>query len=476
MVDSIKKFPRSLKCALIGAQVVLVCGLHLSMAKDLRDFFPAQPSLYQSSASRSSQTSKTQPVRLTVRDARRSTSRFEGSFDGSYAKDQLVVVLRRLLPQGFEFQTQPITYRNRARLSCLSNATRKVDLCLLNKSPLQLEDLTSAHSGIDRANQDRPKVGHASGASGKQSRLFVERKNARTFSLLRNRDDRVAFAERTLHYPPFALCDVQQSAYGGEFAVDTGKGPRLASFGFSFKSVAFVGLEIGVRDRTDSAVAEKRVECLGVALDRITGSETGNLSIIDVNRIDRIAIQIPLHDVSENRAGIKGRRRIQDLAFFKSFAQSFAGLGFACAGSPESFALTVFHPGNACVNVAVPNDNLNLMFPGHLLLTKLYIRLRGCDGERNVGTDSAMRGIGNASEMKDIDVLCSLRQDNEREVDLTSDQKVAGSSPAGCTKNLSKSSLSKNQITSYKKYYPARYTFEKKAARSSGHLDNHIPL
>jgi len=47
--------------------------------------------------------------------------------------------------------------------------------------------------------------------------------------------------------------------------------------------------------------------------------------------------------------------------------------------------------------------------------------------------DCDVTRVKNQEQLKRIDVLSWLRQDKAAEVDLTSDQKVAGSSPAGCT-------------------------------------------
>jgi hypothetical protein len=75
--------------------------------------------------------------------------------------------------------------------------------------------------------------------------------------------------------------------------------------------------------------------------------------------------------------------------------------------------------------------------------------------------DCDVRDGKNQEPLNGIDVLWRLRQDKDEEVDLTSDQKVGGSWPSGCIKNLSKSSHSKNQITSFGNYYPRIYTFRK---------------
>src|SRR5690349_23130554 len=90
---------------------MLVRCICARVTEDLRNLFPAQPGLDQSSAGGSPKTAKAQSVRFTVRDASASASRLEGSLHGSYPEYRFVVAAFLCLPQCLEFKAQTIADR-----------------------------------------------------------------------------------------------------------------------------------------------------------------------------------------------------------------------------------------------------------------------------------------------------------------------------------------------------------------------------
>jgi hypothetical protein len=433
LVDPIKYFSGVVKGAIICGQIMLVGSLCLAVPQELRYLFPAQSCLNQSSRCGAPQTAKAQPVRFAVFNSGAITSRFESSLDGCDPKDGFGIILLGLFPKCFELQAESITNLNDAGLHGLSSECANPDLCFLDVSPFQTEDLTGSHSGIESTDQDRSQVFYASGTRRKQSGFLFEGQNAYAFSLVSHRDQWLAFAKRTASDPSFSLCDIEEAPQQGELAVHTGETSSLTAFGISAKSLCFIGLEIGIRDRTDGAVFEKRVQGASVAANGVTGTQARHFAIINVDRGNRVSIEIPLHRNRKLNAGTEASDSIQSLPLFESIAQTITSFGLCGAGAPESFALSVLHPGNASIDVSIADYDLNFMIAGHLLSDKLYIRRSDHDGKSNREMDSDIAGDKNQAVLKGVDVLSYFGQDYDGETDLTSNQKVAGSSPAGCT-------------------------------------------
>jgi hypothetical protein len=447
LVDSIKYLTSSIKCAVISGYVVLVSCISLSaMAKNFANFFPAQSRLNQSCCRSATKTTETQSVRFTVFDASPFARALERALDGSNPKDRHGIILLGLFPQRFELETEAIADRHNAGLSSFSGEGADAYLRLVDVAPLQAKDFSCSHSGINRADQDCPKVLSPSDASRKQSDFFFERQHANAFPLLGDGDQRLASAERTLRDPSLTLRDIEQSSKQCKFPVDAGETSALAAFGLSAKPLRLVGLEIGVSNRTDGAVFEKRVEGASIATNGVTRAQAGNLSIIDIDRGHGVAVEIPLHHDGEFSVRSVAASSVSSLSFFESFAQPVAGFGLSGTGAPESFALPVLHPSDAGVNVSVADYDLNFMVAGHLLSDKLYERKSDHDGKSNRETDSDIGEQKKQGDLKGIDVLSYLRQDYDEEADLTSDQKVAGSSPAGCIKTSAKSNNQKVRL------------------------------
>lgn len=446
MVDSIKYLARSIKGAIISTQVVLIRRLRFRVSEYFRSLLPAQTGLNQAGRRGAPETSETQSARFTVFDTSSATRALEGSLYGSNAKDGLRIILLGLFPQGFELQAKPISNRDGARLSGLGGHRADLDLGFLNVAPLQSKDFARSHSGIEGADQNSLQVLTSAGTRRKQLNFFFERQHTDTFALLRNRDQRLTFAKRTFGDPSFPLSNVEKTASQSKFAVYAGKTPALPAFGLSSQSVHLVGLEIVIGDRTDSTLLEKRIEGARISAYRSTGAQASHFPIINVDRGDSIAIQIPLHHNGEFSVRPVAAGGIQHLPFFERLAQPIARFCFGGAGAPKSFTLPVLHPGNAGVNVSVSDYDLDFMVSGHLLSDKLYIRKLDRDGKSNRETDSDSAGEKNQGEMKAIDVLSYFGQDYDEEIDLTSDQKVAGSSPAGCIKTSTKSSNQKVRL------------------------------
>ena len=443
MVKSIQYFPRSRKRLFIGAYVVLVRGLRVAVTENLGDFFPAQSSLNQPRASRSSQAAKTQTVWFAVRNSGSSTRSLKRSFDSRDAKHKRVIILTGLLPQRFELKSQSITYRRHASLHSFRVERPNVNDGSANVSPLQLEDFACSHSGIYGADKDRSKVFGLSDTGGQQSGFFCERENARAFAFIGHRNQRVTFAKRTSVKPSFALSDIEQSSQRGEFPMHAGNASAFTSPCDFLQSVVFVGLKISVRDGIDRAVAEMRNERFCVTLDGRSGAHSRDLSIVNIDRIDRVAFQVPFHHVRELRGGAKLSGRIERLSFLQRFAKPVASFSLIFTGAPDGFTLSVLDPCNAGTDVPVSGHDLNLVVAGHLLSGVLYIEKITADWKRNRETDCDGLDAENQERLKAIDVLRLFGQDSDIEIDLTSNQKVAGSSPAGCIKASTKINLPK---------------------------------
>lgn len=409
------------------------------MPQDFRDFLSAQSGLNQARASGTTETAETQAVGLTVSNAGPSTRRPERSFDGSYSEHGYIVavVALRIFPHGLELETQTIANRGDAGLHGLSVECADRDCCLREIAPLQGKDFACSHSSVNRADQDRSQVFDASSASGQQSGFFFERQDADALALIGNRDNRVTLSKRTTHDPSFALCDIEQPAQRSEFAVDAGDRSTFASSGFSFEPFGLVGLEIGIRDRTEGAIRKDFVDSLSVALDRRSRTKAGHFTLIHIDRIDGVPFEIPLHDISETRARVVVTGDVKNLPFLESFAESVSSFGLILAGAPESFALPVFHPGNAGVDITVADNDLDLMVAGHLLPSVLYQPKQSVDIKSNRERDCETEGGKNQPNLKGIDVLSWFGQDGDGELNLTSNQKAPRSSRGECNKNLS---------------------------------------
>lgn len=459
MVDAIQEFSGVIEGAVIRAQIVLIGCLHLTVTKNLRNLFPAQSRLNQPRRRGATQASETQSIWFAVFYPGPFTRSLERPFHRSNSKDRFGIILLRLFPKGFELETETITNRHRARLHGFSDQTRDVDFCFFNGSPLQRKDFTGSHSRVDRANQNGLQMFNAPSTGSEQSNLFFERQHAGAFTFLGDGDKGFTFAERALGDPPFTFGNVEKSAEQSEFPVNAGETPALPAFGLSAQSTGLVRLQIRVGDRTDSAIFEKRIQRARIAANGVTGAQTGDFTIIDVDWGDSVAIQVPPHDNREFCVGAVAAGSVQRLPFFERITQTIAGFGPSGTRAPESFALPVFHPGDAGVNVSVSDYDLDFMVAGHLLSDLLYVGKMDSDCQSNRGVDCDGDGVKNQGDLEGIDVLSWFGQDTDEEIDLTSDQKVKGSSPFGCTKTLSKSQLPKSQITSFRNYYPASYTF-----------------
>lgn len=449
MVDAIQKFPRSFQRLFIGAYVVLICRVcTTTVAENFSDFLTTQPSLDQSSAGRATETAKAQAMRFAVRDTSSSTSRLEGSLDSSYAEYGLIIAALLLFPQCFKFQPETIANGRGPGLHSLSVQGSDSDCSSGEVAPFQCEDFAGAHSGVDRADQDRPQVFAASGTGGKQSAFLFERQHANTLSLIGYRDNRIAFAERTANDPSFALRDVKDSAHGSELAINTSDRSSLAAAGYSAESFRLVGLEIGIRDRAERAIRESLIDRFGVAFDGGRRAHTGNLAIIHVDGLDCVSIEIPLHDVTEAGAGIVVARDIKCLPFLECFAQTVAGFCLVFSGSPDRFSFSILKPGYAGANVSVANDDLDFMVAGHLLLSSLYLEKLDSENLSNRERDCETSTIKNQAITKGIEVSSWVGQDNEEEIGLTSNQKVRCSSHRACIQFPNKSSSTKSQKVS----------------------------
>ena len=443
MVDSIQYFPRSRKRLFIGAYVVLVRGLCVTVSENLGNLFPAQPGLDQPRAGRSAQTAKTQSMWFAVRNPSSSTRGLERSFDGSDPKHKFVIIVTGLLPQCLKLEAQSIAYGSSASLHSFRVERPNVNDDPANVSPLQLEDFARSHSGIYGADNDCFQMFGLSGTGGQQSCFFFEREDARTFAFIGDRDQRITFAKRASVKPSFALGDIEQASQRGEFPVYAGNASAFASLCDFLQSVVLVALEVGVGDRVDRAFAEIRNERFCVAFHGRSGAHSRDLSIIDIDRPDRIAFQVPVHHVRELRSGAKLAGRVERLSFLERFTKPIARFSLVFPGAPDGLALSVFDPGYTSVHVSVSGYDLNLVISGHLLSGVLYIEKITADWKRNREPDCDGLEAENQGHPKAIDVLRLFGQDSERETDLTSNQKVAGSSPAGCIKSSEKINLPK---------------------------------
>lgn len=443
MVDPVQQFPRSFKRLFIGAYVVLIGGLCRTVAQDFGNLFPAQSGLNQPSAGSSPQATKTQPMRLAVGNVSPTARGLKRPLDGGYPKHQIIIVLSGLFPQGFELQPQPITNRSNAGLHCLRVECLDSNLSSANVAPLQVENLSRSHAGVNRADQDRFQVRRLAGAGSEQSRFFFKRQDTRALALIGYGDQHLAFAKGTPIKPAFALADIQQASECGEFAVNAGNASSLSAPRRSPQSLRLVGLKISVGDRTDRAFTKVFSQRFGVAFDGRSGAHTGDFAIINVDSIDRVTFQIPLHDIGKLGGRTELPGDVKGFSFLQRFAQSIASFSFGCARAPEGFTLSVFDPRNAGANVSVSGDDLNLVVAGHLLSELLYIRLIVRDGECNRERDSEALAEKKQAYLQGIDVLRTFGQDSEEESDLTSNQKVPRSSRGECIKTSAKINLSK---------------------------------
>lgn len=422
---------------------MLIGRVCAGVAQDLRGFFSAQSGLNQSGGSGTAETAKTQAVRFAVWYLGLFTRGLERSFDSGVSEYRLVIAALLCLPQRFEFQTETITNRSNARLHSFGIESADIDRDLAEVAPLESKDFAGPHSGINRADQDRSQVFPASGTRSQQSRFFFEGQDADAFTFICNRDDRITFAEGTADNPSFTFRDVEYTSQGSKFAVDARDSSSLAAFGDAAQSFRLVRFKIGIRDRSESAIRKDFIDCFGVAFYRGRGAHPGDFAIIDVNGIDSVAVQVPLHHVSEARARVVVPIDVKSLPFFESFAQPVAGFSFVFPGAPEGFPPSVFHPGDAGVDVPVADYDLDFMVAGHLLPSALHVEKSGCDFECNQERDCDSSNDGNQEYLKGIDVLCCLRQDNDEEIDLTSNQKAPRSSRGECIKPSQKINLSK---------------------------------
>lgn len=443
LVNPVQKLSRSFKCLFICTYIVLIGCVGAGVAQYLRHFFSTQSCLNEPGAGRSSQTAKTQTVWLPVKNTRPSTRGLKRSFDRRDTKHQIVIIFCGSFPQGLEFQTKPITHGNGAGLNSFSSERRDVDLRSLYIAPLQLEYLPGSHSGINRADQDGLQVRESAGTSVQQAGFFIGRQHSYTFTLIGDGDQRLAFTKWTLGDPSFTFGNVQDAAKSGEFPVNTGNASILSPLSGSAQPFGLVGLEIGIRDRSDSTFAEVSVKSFGVSFHGAAGAQAGHLSIINVDRIDGVSFQVPVEHLREFGAWSVDAGDIQGLAFFEGFTQAIAGFSFGCARAPECFTLSIFSPRNSGVDVAISRNDLDFMIAGHLLPGKLYQRKLTTEIKSNRERDCAGSASKNQEHLKDIDVLSGVRQDSEGEIVLTSNQKVAGSSPAGCIKTSAKTNFSK---------------------------------
>lgn len=440
MVEQVHNLAGSFKCAFIRCQVVLIVCLRVGVTKDFTCLTFAQTRLNPACVSRSSQAAKTQAMRFAMLDLCSLTSGLEGSLNGCETKDQFGIVLSGFLPQEFQFFFQSITDRGASGLQRLSGQRGDLNKSFVNILPPQFEHFACSHSSVDGADQHSLEMFDSSRTGFEQPILFFEGHDSRSFAFVGSGDKWVALAERALNDPSFAFGDIEESTDQSKFPVNAGDGSTLPAFGLPAQSGGLVGLKIGVGDRTDSPVTERRLECPRIPTNRVTGAQPGDLAIIDVGWSDGIAVEIPIHHDGQLSAGSVETGCSQGLPFSQRLAETVPSFGLRGAGTPQGFPLSVLHPGDAGIDAPILDDDLQLVFSGHreFLYGSLYFRGSCRSVKTNLEPQSDSRGGENQANLQGVDVLSCREQDTDVSMYLTSNQKVAGSSPAGCTKTLSK--------------------------------------
>lgn len=419
---------------------MLIGSLSFSaMSENLAYLFPAQSGLNPPRPGSAAKRSKRKSMRLSLLNARTSTCSCESSFDGGNPKHNIGIVFAGMLPKVSKAFTKSSAYRDGTCLKSLGVQCLDFDPFVVDTIPSKFENFPGPHSGIDQTDQDRFQVRDASVTRGEQSILFFTGHNSCAFTFVGGGDERLTTTERRAGDPSFPFCDIEDPTKRSEFTVNAGNGSSVAPASFSQEPFDLVGFKFGVRDSGQSAFPEKLTQGFSVAAHGGFRAKAGDLSIINVSRGDGVALQVPVENDREFSVGTIPPGSDQRFSFTQGLTETVSGFGFGGTRTPERFTLSILHPRDAGIDSPVLNDDLDLMFAGHLYQV-LHVRGSFCGAEKIRESQSDTGRVKNQDDLIGIDVLSCLEEDGDVRIYLTSNQKAAGSSPAGCIQFLKKSS------------------------------------
>lgn len=378
---------------LIGAQVVLISYLRVGdVAQELANHFSLEPTLQPSSRGGSTQATKPNAIGTTSKTGILAGRR-KRILDFRHTEHSRLIGIAMLMQPG-KFNKQSIADRQSPASKCLGIQRGESDAALfkIDVLPSQTKDLAFAHSGIQSADDDRFDVLPLPAAGVEQSVFFIQGKHASAPRFVGAGDQRVATVKRTASDPSFTFCDVKDPTRQGELAVDAGNATQtdrlsaLISHTQSGRAFSFplVGFKIRVANAADGGLAEISEQGLGIRGDGFKRAKPADFPITAIGGDGDIALEIPCQQGREFRLRVELPADGQRLAFFQSFAQSVAGLGFGFTGAPDSLPLAVDDVGNDRVEedlillagafLAALND-ADLVWSGHGDLFDLYFSL-----------------------------------------------------------------------------------------------------
>lgn len=383
----------------------------------------------------------------------------KGSSDGSSVENRSFGILHRMFPKAIQFGSQSFTDRDRSGADRLTRHGGHLNIIPVDILPLEPKEFAGAHSCIDGTDQQGAQGSAGADAGRKQSRLLIKRHHPRPFSLVSLRDQRITFTEGAANNPAFPFTDIEKPASQSKFTMNAGNASALSSDGRGLQPLTLVGLKIRMPDGAKGDVTEESNKGTGLSTNGITGTQTTNLSLVNVGWSDGVAIQIPSHYNLELGLRVVPSAGGQGFPVFQRLSEPISSLSLSRTRAPEGFTLSVRDPGDSSVDVSVLGDDLDLVLAGHLYRS-LYFRGSSVAGKNNRETESNAEWNGKSNKIKGVEVLYRREQDSGVMQGLTSNQKVAGSSPAGCIQFFSKSSRNtKSQRGGKGGTYTAVYTY-----------------